>query len=345
MTSVLDSIENSGIVLEQTKYYAAILGESPSRGARSPLLWNAAFKQLGISGIMHPMDIVPNNLEVAVQCLRDDNRFIGGAVTMPYKVDIIPYLDFVDPLAEKIGAVNCLFRERDKLAGTNTDGAGALWSLQRVTDEPLAGKTVVLVGAGGAGYAVAVFVASALGERGTLRVANRTPDSAAKLVGKLHDTVQTEALQQWPPSESQLADADALINCSSIGFAAMRNDAAGSFCLQWYTPLGPIDETIRVAEAVGAEKMYARAAAETVAVNHEHSLKVLSAMNAPVVFDIIYQPSTTMLLSLAGAMGYRTINGLPMNLEQAVIAFDKATSSAGLRNSDVDAVRNILSAL
>ena len=92
MSSILDVIENKGLDLDKTEYYAAILGETPSQGARSPLLWNAAFQQGGISAVMHPMDIQADKLESVVAALKNDPRFIGGAVTMPYKINILPFL-------------------------------------------------------------------------------------------------------------------------------------------------------------------------------------------------------------------------------------------------------------
>jgi shikimate dehydrogenase len=93
MPSVLDVIENKSVNLSQTDFYAAIIGESPSQGAKSPTLWNAAFKGLELSGMMHPMDVHSEKLANLVELLRKDTRFIGSAVTMPYKIQIIPYLD------------------------------------------------------------------------------------------------------------------------------------------------------------------------------------------------------------------------------------------------------------
>jgi shikimate dehydrogenase len=341
MPSILDIIENKGLDLKKTDYYAAILGESPSKGAKSPSLWNAAFENLGLSGMMHPMDIRPEKLKEVVRCLRDDERFIGGAVTMPYKITIIPYLDALESEVKTIGAVNCLYCDGKRLVGANTDGAGALWSLQGQMSETLAGKTVLLLGTGGAGFAVAAYLASAVGPEGQLAFANRSRDSRDKLAVRIQGACRVETID-WPIAPGRVSGVDVLVNCSSIGFETLKRDEDGSFSLKFYTPLGPVDDAIRAEDGEDAEKCYLKAAAEAVMANFGHSIDVLSAMDDPFVFDIIYQPRQTMLLFLADLMGYRTLNGVPMNLEQAVIAFDKATVAAGMRGKGTDEVRRIM---
>ena len=337
-------IENKNVDFKRTEYYAAILGEFPSKGAKSPALWNAAFAKLGLSGLMHPMDVLPRNLSALVDCLRDDGRFVGGAVTMPYKITILPYLDALEPEAEKIGAVNCIYRDGKKLVGTNTDGAGALWSLQQELGS-LEGKTVLLLGTGGAGFAVATYVASALGENGTLLLSNRSPQPLNSIAVRLKGICKIELLSAWPVDISCIKDIDVVINCSSIGFEAPKVDRNGVYTLKYYTPLGRIDESIRVSDNDRAEREYIQIASGVVADNIRQSLSLLAALDTPFVLDIIYQPLETLLLSLAKLTGSNTLNGLPMNLEQAVIAFDKATAAAGIRNRNTEEVRVVMAQL
>jgi len=344
MPSVLDIIENKGVNLDSTEYYAAILGESPSKGARSPLLWNAAFEGLNISGIMHPMDVLPENLERAVQCLREEKCFIGGAITMPYKIDIIPFLDETEPEAESIGAVNCLYRKGDKIIGTNTDGAGALWSLEKALGSSMEGKRVFQIGTGGAGFAVAAYIASAIGKNGKLMLANRTAASRKEIGGRLKDVCKVEQVNEWPVTSGSASDIDVVINCSSIGFETLKKDDRGVFSLKRYMPFGDLDD-IRVEDGDNAEQEYMNKAASIIEENNQQSTKVLKSMNKPFVFDIIYQPEKTTLLEKAEELGCKVLNGKKMNLEQAVIAFVKATSSAGLYESDNNAVRKIMSSI
>ena len=102
-------IENEILNLNETDCYSAILGSSPSSGARSPKLWNAAFKAINFSCQMHPMDVLPENLEKLIDALRLDDRFIGGSVSAPYKEVIIKYIDDVEENTKAIGAINCIY--------------------------------------------------------------------------------------------------------------------------------------------------------------------------------------------------------------------------------------------
>lgn len=340
MSSVLKVIENRDLDLETTDYYAAILGESPSKGAKSPSLWNEAFHGLGLSGVMHPMDVAPEKLGEVVRRLRNDRRFIGGAVTMPYKISIIPHLDGLEPEAERIGAVNCIYRDGEKIIGSNTDGAGAIWSLTEEMND-LSGKSALLLGTGGAGYAVAAYTASAIGPKGRLKLANRSRQTRDELVRRLEGKCGIGPVD-WPLSLEDVADVDILINCTNIGFETFREDGGGVFTLKFYTPLGPVDDAIRVNRTGNEEKQFLKRAHGEIISNIGRSIEILAAMNAPFVFDIIYQPLRTMLLSLAGIVGYKTLNGAPMNLEQAVIAFRKATSAAGLRDAGNSEIRDLM---
>jgi hypothetical protein len=93
------------------------------------------------------MDVRAENLADVVEELKHDPRFIGGAVTTPHKQTILALLDDVEEEARLIGAVNALYRKDGKLIGANTDGAGAIKSLETHAGS-LTGKTVLLVGLG-----------------------------------------------------------------------------------------------------------------------------------------------------------------------------------------------------
>ena len=341
MSSVLKAIENRNLDLEKTEFYAAIIGESPSKGAKSPSLWNEAFKGFNLSGFMHPMDVNSDKLPKVVQCLRKDQRFIGGAVTMPYKISIVPYLDSLEPEAEMIGAVNCIYRNGEELIGSNTDGAGALWSLKEAMSGTLSGNTALLLGAGGAGFAVASYLASELGSQGCLKIANRSPQTRENLAARLLNKCRVEQID-WPISTDDVRDIDILINCTSIGFETIKEDSKGAFCLLFYTPLGPTDNNIRIKDTKDFKKKYLKAASDAIKSNLNHSLDVFAAMNDPIIFDIIYQPDQTLFLSLSKLFGYKTINGISMNLEQAVIAFKRAVSASGIYDPKDSKIRRLM---
>ena len=86
-----------------------------------------------------------------------EGDFTGINVTVPYKKDVIPYLDELTPVAKRLGAVNTIIRQDDKLIGHNTDYFGFLTMVQR-SGLKLAGKKVLVLGSGGASNtAVAVL--------------------------------------------------------------------------------------------------------------------------------------------------------------------------------------------
>lgn len=277
-----------------TAKFAAILGLTPSKGARSPLLWNAAFKAGGIDAAMVPMDVTPENLAGLVTALKADKRYIGGAVAVPHKQKIARLLDRLEPEAERIGAVNAIYRDGDELVGANTDGAGALSQIAAALPD-LDSRKAVLIGLGGAGIAVAAYLAGAVKE---LVVANRTEAKAEEAATKLGAHVSSATL---PLTAALLADCGVLVNCTSAGY---QDGDAG-------TPLGTDADALIAALPVGA-----------------------------LVYDIIYQPAETPLMKLAAARELKTQNGLGMNLDQAVIAFQKANPGALSIDAVRDAMRN-----
>ncbi|WPZ32319.1 shikimate dehydrogenase [Thalassobaculum sp. OXR-137] len=194
-----------------TAQYAAILGATPSKGARSPLLWNAAFKVAGIDAMMYPMDTTPDHLGAVVAALKADPRFVGGAVAVPHKQAVGAFLDRLEPEAARIGAVNAIYRDGDALVGANTDGAGALSQIEILVGgaDVLKTKRATLIGLGGAGLAVAAYLA---GRTASLTVANRTratADAASQKLGAV--------AVDYPLSPEVLEATDLLVNATTVG--------------------------------------------------------------------------------------------------------------------------------
>jgi shikimate dehydrogenase len=277
-----------------TSKYAAILGLTPSKGARSPLLWNAAFKAAKLDAAMVPMDVTPENLAGLVAALKADKHYIGGAVAVPHKQAIAALLDRLEPEAERIGAVNAIYRDGDALVGANTDGAGALSQIADALPD-LSSRKAVLIGLGGAGIAVSAYLAGAVKE---LVVANRTEAKAKEAAIRLGANVSSVAL---PLTTELISDCGLLVNCTTAGY---QDGQAG-------TPLGAEADALLAALPADA-----------------------------LVYDIIYQPLETELLSKAAKRGLKTRNGLGMNLDQAVIAFQKANPGALTIDQVRDAMRN-----
>jgi shikimate dehydrogenase len=175
-------------------------------------MYNAAFEALGLNYVYIPL--VVNDLEKAVEGVRHLGiKAIG--VTIPYKIDVIPYLDELDNDASRIGAVNAFVNRDGRLLGANTDGKGAVKALEEVTT--IAGKKVVLLGAGGAARAVAFAVTDAGGE---IVIVNRTEERAAALAQAIHRQYTTlDKLKQ------AIQDAQIVINATSVGMGVTKDES------------------------------------------------------------------------------------------------------------------------
>lgn len=130
----------------------------------------------------------------------------GLGVSHPFKQEVIPYLDALDPVAARIGAVNTVVNDDGRLVGHNTDWIGAILALEEVTS--LERVRVLLLGAGGAARAIAY----GLRERSvTFTIANRDPAKAAVLADAVGaDAVGLESL-------SRASEYDVVINATSRG--------------------------------------------------------------------------------------------------------------------------------
>jgi len=184
-----------------------IIGD-PVEHSLSPVMHNAAFAHLGVNGVYVPMR--PADLADGFRGLRSLG-FIGVSVTVPFKVAIMDYLDQIDPVARKIGAVNTLLFERTagatRCIGYNTDWLGANRALAEAMDP--AGRTVLIIGAGGAARAVGFGLLEA-GAR--VLVTNRTETKGRELAAQLGSRFV-------PAAELVQVRADGLINTTSVGMA------------------------------------------------------------------------------------------------------------------------------
>jgi len=182
-----------------------IIGD-PVEHSLSPLMHNAAFAHLGLNGVYVPMR--PADLAEAFKGLRSLG-FVGVSVTVPFKVAIMDFLDAIDPVAQKIGAVNTLVFERTTgrvhCKGYNTDWLGANQALAEAIDP--AGRTVLIVGAGGAARAVGFGLIEAGAH---VLVTNRTEAKGRELAAQL-------ACPFVPAADLAQVRADALINTTSVG--------------------------------------------------------------------------------------------------------------------------------
>ncbi|MFA6822244.1 MAG: shikimate dehydrogenase [Geobacter sp.] len=203
-------------VIQGTTRVYGIIGW-PVAHSRSPQMQNAAFQALGMDCVFVPFAVPPSQLAEAVQGLRCLG-VAGWNVTIPHKSAIMPFLDQLSPAAVRAGAVNTVCNQEGCLIGYNTDGAGLLISLERDLDCPVAGKRIVVLGAGGA----ARGAVAALAEAGTaaITVVNRTLATASQLAAELQlhrSSTSVIAAADFSMLPQLLPETDLLINATSLG--------------------------------------------------------------------------------------------------------------------------------
>jgi shikimate dehydrogenase len=194
----------------------ALIGD-PVEHTMSPAMQNAAFREKGIDYLYVPFRVKAEGLGKAIDGMRALNMR-GLNITIPHKVAAIRFLDELDPLAEKIGAVNTIVNEEGVLKGYNTDATGFLQALLEKRIEP-GGKNILILGAGGASRAISLILA----DRGAnLTILNRLLelDWAEELAGRISQTFnrEVEALELNRDNLTRtLEKTDILVNATSVG--------------------------------------------------------------------------------------------------------------------------------
>ncbi|MCA6599938.1 MAG: shikimate dehydrogenase, partial [Pseudanabaena sp. M57BS1SP1A06MG] len=141
----------SGSILGTTK----ILGVMgfPVSHSLSPMMHNAAITALGLDYVYVPFPISVADLSSVIAGLKAIKSIQGFNLTIPHKVEVIPLLDEVLPIAQSVGAVNTVRRIDDRWVGTNTDVAGFLEPLKQL-DCDWKNMPAIILGCGGAARAV-----------------------------------------------------------------------------------------------------------------------------------------------------------------------------------------------
>jgi shikimate dehydrogenase len=198
-----------------------IIGD-PIEHTMSPVMHNAAFKNRGVDCVYLAFRVKKEELGKAIEGMRALNMR-GLNITIPHKVAVIQFLDELDPLADKIGAVNTVVNDNGVLKGCNTDATGFLKALLGKGTEP-EGKNVVILGAGGASRAISFILA----ERGSsLVILNRTWDKAKLCADRISEIFQSEATALKLNRENlaaALSQADILVNATSVGMSPDINE-------------------------------------------------------------------------------------------------------------------------
>ncbi|MFA6797509.1 MAG: hypothetical protein WCR40_02290 [Candidatus Paceibacterota bacterium] len=283
---------------------------------KTPTIWNSVYKTLDIDYVMAMVIGDIEYTEQIVKFFKQDPRYIGGGVGVGFKDKIIKDLDELDPLAQAVGSVNVIKKmPSGNLRGYNTDGIGYLESLIPLIGEDPSRIKVVMLGAGGTGNSVVFALAGVVRE---LIILNRSLEKAKNLadrVNKYTGKNNCHALGEESIKE-EILDADVIINVSTKGSA------------------GELEEYSSLAVA----KL--PATIENIRKNREEAEKNFGLIRSgTIISDIILGNNDTPFITLAKERGFKTLDGLPMVINQGVESFwllhGEEMKSKGIKKEDV----------
>lgn len=262
---------------------------TPIRHSMSPTMHNNAFAMLGLNYAYLAFEVGQQELPSAVQAIRT-LEMRGANISMPNKQAILPLLDDLAPAAKLAGAVNTVVNDHGKLTGYTTDGIGFMQALAAENID-LRGEKMVLAGAGGAGTPIAIQ--AALDGVKEIVIVNRATDpqgsQAQKNVAIINE--QTNAHARFVP----LAD--------QAQFKAELADAT-IYCDATGVGMKPLADQSLITDPSWLREDL-------------------------IVYDTVYAPRTTKLMTIAQAAGVRHVfNGLGMMLYQGAEAFQLWTGQA-----------------
>lgn len=272
--------EKKGTGITGHTHMVAMIG-SPVEHSASPATHSLAYQKLGIDAVFLVFDVEEKDVAKVIEAFRVMKGWVSTTVTMPLKQAVIPYLDELSDAASLMGSVNMIKKEDDgRLVRHNTDGQGFMNNLKK-HGVVVEGSTMTLVGPGGAGSAI--FVQAALD--GVSRL-----DVFARGNGRSYN----HALEL----EQKVEEAT---SCK--------------------VALYPLEDTEQLKRSIAESDILANGTNIGMGEgNTETPVPVDFIKPGMVVADVIYAPQETQLLKEAKARGCKTLNGLGMLDEQAVVA-------------------------
>jgi shikimate dehydrogenase len=264
----------------------ALIG-NPVGHSMSPAIHNRAFAELGLDYVYLAFQV--EDVRNAVAGMRALPSWRGMSVTIPHKVSILKYLDEVDEVDRGIGSVNTVLNDGGHLRGFGTDGPGALKALADAGVR-VAGKTVTILGSGGAARAIAFSLAARAKPAALFLLGAIQPElrALARDLARRTGVRVSWALLDPSTLAARLAESQILIHCTPIGMHPKR------------------------AETLVPKALLHRDLA---------------------VMDIVYNPLKTRLLADAEARGLKTIPGVEMFVNQAVLQFERWTGKKAPREA------------
>jgi shikimate dehydrogenase len=256
----------------------------PVQHSLSPAMHAAAFEKLQVTAQYVAVEIPPEKLHETVAFMAK-KPFAGWNCTLPHKIEMARLVDELADSAQKLGGVNTVLNDNGKLVGFNTDGEGWVRAIREEFSLDVRDLRILILGAGGAGQALARQAALERCEK--LVLVNRTEATAREL-----------AVSLAPHFDSQrLMGADARLKVAPWDEALIARE---------------LDQIDLVVNATSIGLRASDAAVLPARVLQPHLC----------VFDTVYRPARTRLLAAAEEAGARAANGLSMLLHQGALSFE-----------------------
>jgi shikimate dehydrogenase len=198
--------------MSQQFVMAGVMGW-PVAHSRSPVIHNHWIRQYGLTGTYGLFPVRPERLEAALRGL-SALGMAGCNITLPHKVQAMQWVDHVDPLGQRVGAINLVVVQPDgALHGFNTDGYGFIQSLRDAKPDWRADAgPIVVLGGGGAARAIVLSLIDAGAQ--SIRLINRTRSKAQALADEFGPII---AVYDWTERHDALAGAAMLVNTTDQG--------------------------------------------------------------------------------------------------------------------------------
>ena len=258
----------------------ALLG-SPVAHSISPLMHNEAFRLLNLDYTYLCFDVTEDTLPTAVAGLKACG-IRGFNLTMPNKNKIVELLDELSPAARLIGAVNTVVNDDGHLTGYNTDGVGYMQAVKDAGYD-ITGKTITVMGAGGAATAICA-------------------QAALDGVKRIHIFAR-ETSRFWSRTQTLVENINSTLPCEAF--------------------LHENKDLTALAQAISESTLLLNATSVGMAPNTDGTIIENTSLYHPdlIVSDVIYNPRETRFLREAREAGCRTFNGMYMLLYQGAEAF------------------------
>lgn len=193
----------------------AIIG-NPVAHSLSPAIHNAAFAALDLDYVYVAFRV--EDIANAIAGMRALENFRGLSVTIPHKIEVMRHVDHVEDVDRHIGSINTVIRDRGRLRGLGTDGPGALKALTDAGVD-IAGKEILMIGAGGVARAIAFTLASQANPSAVSLLDIQVP-VLERLAADLAEKTKVPIFSQEMTDASlkdAMARADIVIHCTPVG--------------------------------------------------------------------------------------------------------------------------------